>query len=207
MYLQNACINETQINCDSNAEDTFYTTADLIDQCYDDCPIECSDLRFELSVATSSYPTEWYAQVLTNNSNFNSVINTYFADANVPFINYTNNYADLKNAIARVHVFYEDLRYTEIDENPAMDIVALLGSLGGNLGLFLGASVLSFTELFIFVYQLHKHVIQVLWSKNQMRKKRANKIFGSEVNDGFNSPAPSETSCKGRAGEDAQTFV
>jgi acid-sensing ion channel 5 len=141
-------------------------------------------------VATSSYPTEWYAQVLTNNSNFNSVINTYFADANVPFINYTNRYADLKNAIARVHVFYEDLRVIEIDENPAMDIVALLGSLGGNLGLFLGASVLSFTELFIFLYDLTKQGLKVLYAKNQMRKLKRNKITGSVVDDpNYNSVA------------------
>jgi hypothetical protein len=203
-YLQNACINETQINCDSNAEDTFYTTADLIDQCYDDCPIECKETRFEMAVSMSSYPSEWYAEVLANNSNFKSVINAYFADANVPFINYTNKFADLKNAIARVHVYYEDLRYTEIDENPDMDIVALLGSLGGNLGLFLGASVLSFTELFIFVYQLHKHVVQVLWAKNKMRMKRTNKIMGSELN---NIQVAALTVGKGRGYAGAQTLA
>jgi acid-sensing ion channel 5 len=82
-----------------------------------------------------------------------------------------------------VHVFYEDLRYTEIDENPAMDIVALLGSLGGNLGLFLGASVLSFTELFIFLYDLTKQGLKVLWANHQMKKKKRNMIMASTVHD------------------------
>jgi hypothetical protein len=89
-------------------------------------------------VSASSYPTEWYAQVLTNNSNFYSVINSYYAWANVPYINYANNFTELKNAIARVNVYYEDLRYMQIDDNQAMDLIALLGTLGGNFGLFLG---------------------------------------------------------------------
>jgi hypothetical protein len=86
-----------------------------------------------LTISASTYPTEWYAQVLTNNTNFNSVINAYFGG-----INYTDNFLELKNSIACVNVYYEDLRYTEINDNQAMDIITLLGTIGGNLGLFLG---------------------------------------------------------------------
>jgi hypothetical protein len=65
---------------------------------------------------------------------------------NVSFINYTNNFNELKNSIARINVYYEDLGYTQIDDSPAMNIVTLLGTLGGNLGLFLG-NLLFFIDL------------------------------------------------------------
>jgi hypothetical protein len=57
---------------------------------------------------------------------------------NIPEINYNNDYASLKNSVARVNVFYEDLRYTVVDESPAITTVSLLGTIGGNVGLFLG---------------------------------------------------------------------
>jgi hypothetical protein len=138
LYLEYACVNVSQISCKTSAQSTFYKSSQLIGACYDHCPVECTEVQYDLTVSTSSYPTEWYAQVLTNNTKFNVVINTYLANSNVSLINYTNNFNELKNAIARVNVFYEDLRYTEIDDNPAMDSIGLLGTLGGNLGLFLG---------------------------------------------------------------------
>jgi hypothetical protein len=106
--------------------------------CYQNCPVECTEIRYDLTVSASTYPTEWYAQILTNNTKFNSVINAYFTLVNIPFINYTDNFLELKNSIACVNVYYEDLRYTEIDDSQAMDIISLLGIIGGNLGLFLG---------------------------------------------------------------------
>jgi hypothetical protein len=138
LYAQNACVNTSQISCAKRLTNTFYNDSSLIDKCYDDCPIECFEIKYDLTVSSSSYPTEWYASVLANNSNFNTVINAYFSRANISYINYTNKFAELKNAIARVNVFYEDLRFTEVNDNPAMDIIFLLGTLGGNLGLFLG---------------------------------------------------------------------
>ena len=44
-------------------------------------------------------------------------------------------------------IFYDSLSYTQITESPQMDFIALLGSIGGNLGLFLGVSVFSFFEI------------------------------------------------------------
>jgi hypothetical protein len=100
--------------------------------------MECARVKYELTVSFDSYPTSWYADVLTNNSKFNAVINAGFTVANVSFINYTDNFIELKNSVARINVFYEDLRYFQINDNEAMTFETLLGMLGGNLGLFLG---------------------------------------------------------------------
>jgi hypothetical protein len=69
----------------------------------------------------------------------------------------------LKNAVARVNVYYEDLRYTEVDETPALTVSLLLGTLGGNIGLFLGKNsfglvfTITFTKYLILrrVHSLH----------------------------------------------------
>jgi hypothetical protein len=44
-------------------------------------------------------------------------------------------------------VFYESLQYTVIDQIEKMDIFDLISNIGGNLGLFIGISFLSFAEL------------------------------------------------------------
>ena len=137
-YIASACVSASQITCLRSTETLFYNNASLIGECYNNCPIECTELKYELTISTSLYPTEWYAKVLTSSPRFNSIINAYFSMVNVPFINYTDDYLGLKNSIARINVFYEDLRYTQVDDSPAMSVITLLGTLGGNFGLFLG---------------------------------------------------------------------
>jgi hypothetical protein len=150
-YIKNACVKVDQIECVRATEDVFYDDRGLVGDCYAKCPTECTEIKYDLTMSSGSFPTEWYASVLTNNSNFNEVINLYFAFKNVSFINYTNNLSELKNSIARLNVYYEDLRYVEIVDNAAMNVVTLLGTLGGNMGLFLGIkfSFLSHVALFL----------------------------------------------------------
>jgi hypothetical protein len=137
-YAHHSCTNHSQIKCLRASEDGFYNDRQRIGDCYAKCPSECTEIKYDLTMSSSSYPTEWYAKVLTNNSNFNKVINQFFAAKNVSLINYSNDFNELKNSIARLNVYYEDLRYVDIVDNAAMNVVTLLGTLGGNMGLFLG---------------------------------------------------------------------
>ncbi len=133
-----SCVNTSQIACLDDIQVSFFAEASLVGQCYENCPIECEQIKYDLTVSASTFTTEWYAKVLTRNADFNRVINKYFDVVNIPEINYNNDYASLKNSVARVNVFYEDLRYTVVDESPAITTVSLLGTIGGNVGLFLG---------------------------------------------------------------------
>ncbi|ELT95596.1 hypothetical protein CAPTEDRAFT_218968 [Capitella teleta] len=47
----------------------------------------------------------------------------------------------------RLDVFMRELSYEQITQQPAYDVIKLLGDIGGSLGLFLGASVLTIFEL------------------------------------------------------------
>jgi len=60
--------------------------------------------------------------------------------------------------ITAIYVFYEDLKYTLISQQPKLQFIDLISNIGGSLGLFVGISFISFLELFeilieiIFIY-------------------------------------------------------
>jgi hypothetical protein len=137
-YVSNACSNSTQMSCISIKQRKFYSNASLFGQCYTDCPYECYQIEYDLRVTTSTFPTEWYAALLAQDSGFISVVNKAFNLYGKTDISYAGNYSELRNAVARVNVYYESLSFMQIDETPAMTYEVFLGSVGGNMGLFLG---------------------------------------------------------------------
>jgi len=47
-----------------------------------------------------------------------------------------------------IYVYYQDLKYTLISEQPKVELFGLISNLGGILGLFIGFSFISLLELF-----------------------------------------------------------
>ena len=68
----------------------------------------------------------------------------------------------VKQSISRLAIFSNTLSYTLSMESPKMDLVSLLGSIGGNLGLFLNIGFFSLCEIFtvfieiLFVFKRKK---------------------------------------------------
>lgn len=62
--------------------------------------------------------------------------------------------AEIKDSVALLQVNYETMRSMVIEQTPAQTFPTLLGNLGGQLGLFLGMSFLSFVELFEIIFIL-----------------------------------------------------
>lgn len=62
------------------------------------------------------------------------------------------------NSRSVVKIYYEDMTYERIEENLSYGIVSLLCDIGGNLGLFLGACVISIFEIveIIAVFVINK---------------------------------------------------
>ena len=65
------------------------------------------------------------------------------------FINRTLDSSTVRESFVQVNVFYESLSYSLTTESAQWDANSLLGSIGGNLGLFLGMSVFSLSELVV----------------------------------------------------------
>ncbi|KAH0626820.1 hypothetical protein JD844_002057 [Phrynosoma platyrhinos] len=53
-------------------------------------------------------------------------------------------------------IFFEALNYETIEQKKAYEVAALLGDIGGQMGLFIGASILTILEIFDYIYELLK---------------------------------------------------
>jgi hypothetical protein len=68
--------------------------------------------------------------------------------------------------LVKFNVYYDTLSYTVLTESINMDVVALLSSIGGSLGLLLGLSLLSFIEVLevvvetVFIYYKNENKIE-----------------------------------------------
>jgi hypothetical protein len=142
------CLTQTQIGC-TNLIWLQYTTSDVKGICTKYCPLECNSITFEMTASQLEYPSESYGSILLNDpvymTKFLSAYQVSQTDSSVTLQNIT--YDILKKNIARVIVYYETSVYQYVSEFPSMDGTALLGNLGGTLGLFLGMSVISILEI------------------------------------------------------------
>ncbi|XP_030054084.1 acid-sensing ion channel 1 isoform X1 [Microcaecilia unicolor] len=54
-------------------------------------------------------------------------------------------------------IFFEALNYETIEQKKAYEVAGLLGDIGGQMGLFIGASILTVLELFDYAYEILRH--------------------------------------------------
>ncbi|XP_023671453.2 acid-sensing ion channel 1C isoform X2 [Paramormyrops kingsleyae] len=65
-------------------------------------------------------------------------------------------------------IFFEALNYEKIEQKKAYEVAGLLGDIGGQMGLFIGASVLTILEIFDYLYEVFKDRVLGFF----IRKKR-----------------------------------
>ncbi|KAF0033098.1 hypothetical protein F2P81_015388 [Scophthalmus maximus] len=63
-------------------------------------------------------------------------------------------------------VFFEALNYETIEQKKAYEVAGLLGDIGGQMGLFIGASILTILELFDYAYEVVKDRLLELLSRD-----------------------------------------
>jgi hypothetical protein len=56
--------------------------------------------------------------------------------------------------IARVNIYYDNLGFTSIQERPETTVNTLIAAVGGNLGLFIGMSLISLIEIVELAYHI-----------------------------------------------------
>jgi hypothetical protein len=137
------------------------SSGDYINQyCPTFCPLECNQTLYETSISSYQLIETPYISSIKSNPNLAS-----------DFINRSIDSSNAKESILTVYIFYKSLSYTLTKESPQMDHVALLGSIGGNLGLFWGVSVFSLCEII-------QVLIEIVF---YFRTKKNNKINESIV--------------------------
>ena len=147
------CVREGMANYNSPKE--YFSTNDR-EICYTKCPLECEKERFEYSLGFSNFPPKNYFQ---EQSKFNP-----------GFQNKT--YDELKQTVLKLSVQYRHLSTTFITQEQKTSIADLVATIGGTLGCFTGASLISLVEIIELLIQLQIAVCKSF--KNQIRQSTQN---------------------------------
>ena len=105
------------------------------------CPQKCNTISYSTETTSKNgFPTLNYVNFLVN------------SDDNIAskFPNGTNDTVLMdfsRNGLLKIVVNYNHLYYKLMDESPTITANDLFGNVGGDLGLFIGMSLLSFVEL------------------------------------------------------------
>ncbi|RNA30566.1 amiloride-sensitive sodium channel subunit beta [Brachionus plicatilis] len=126
-------------SCINNFEDELKH----VEFCSSQCPIECDHSYFTMFNSVATFPTISYASYLLLDESFRSKF---------PYENISMN--QVKESVLSFNVYFNTDFNQMIEEVPELDGLSLLGNLGGQLGLFLGVSVLTFAEIFEIIFEL-----------------------------------------------------
>lgn len=96
----------------------------------EECPVPCEVVKYSAEVSYADFPDPT-----------NKMIMNYFG--------YSLDYA--RNNLIYLQIGYKSLSYQKYKQQPDFDAGSLLGEIGGNMGLFLGCSLLTICELLDFV--------------------------------------------------------
>jgi hypothetical protein len=87
----------------------------------------------------------------------------------------------VKRNFAKLNVYFEALNYETVEQKKAYEVPGLLGDIGGQMGLFIGASILTILELFDYVYEVIKVIVNLkTHSIKWFRKSLGAKHFAKE---------------------------
>jgi hypothetical protein len=139
------CYTTENVICTQKNQKLFYNS-DEIDKCNEKCPMSCHMVDYSLRVTQAKYPSKWYLNKLLANQAtydlFNKFVQTNFTAQNI------------ESTLLMINVFYDEMIYLKIEEEPQMDIDLLIALIGGNLGLFLGTSLLTIAEIFELTFNI-----------------------------------------------------
>lgn len=130
------CLTIDDYNCFEIITNSFMTS-NPNDICGDLCPLECNTIQFKMDKSSLSFPSQSYADFfIQNNPNVQSLF---------PGVNLT--YEIIRDNFARTAVYYQKNIYQRITDYPTNNLPDSIASMGGNIGLFTGASTASIGEL------------------------------------------------------------
>jgi hypothetical protein len=146
----NAYLKISYLNIPSKDLDFFLTNV-LIkitkEICFKECPLECDSVKYQYSYSSKNFDLQKRLAYFKSNK--------ISIDPSYEKSNYFEN-------VFTVRIYYDQTSYTRITEIPKTELIDLIASIGGNLGLFIGISFLSFAELFELIIE----IIVILFHKN-----------------------------------------
>nr|KAI8749481.1 amiloride-sensitive sodium channel subunit alpha-like; partial [Biomphalaria glabrata] len=133
------CLTKEEINCMTETKVSFNGDGDSCD-----CLNPCSEKAYDAYVSSRYWPNDEIAEVLVQD-----VCNTKPQYCST-LKNKTS--AQKRDNFLKLNIYYRDLNYEEINEEPDYDTYQVMSDFGGTIGLWLGFSMLSLFEILqIFV--------------------------------------------------------
>ncbi|XP_078541904.1 acid-sensing ion channel 1C-like isoform X2 [Lissotriton helveticus] len=78
-------------------------------------------------------------------------------------------------------IFFEALNYETIEQKKAYEVAGLLGDIGGQMGLFIGASLLTILEIFDYLYEVFKDkVLKYITGKKMPKRSHSDNLDSPE---------------------------
>lgn len=103
------------------------------------CPYECDSFNYDITQRT--LPIFAYGNITKTNS-FTNNNNGLFKFPEF------NTYENVSKTFYSINVYYSDLKYLLIKQQPKIELFGLISNIGGILGLFLSFSFISLLEIF-----------------------------------------------------------
>lgn len=137
------CNSPESVDCARKSEEYCRTMKELINAC--NCPLECEHIEYQTRISVANYPTNTYKNLFT------------LLDPGTPVM-------DLSNNAIKMTIYYEDLNVVTFTQSDSYTSDQVFGDIGGQMGLFLGASVLTIAEfcdfiIFSLVDKIRSHIV------------------------------------------------
>ena len=124
------------------------------------CPLLCSETQYDFTISNLRWPSSAQAKTLLND-----IKRSWPNDSS--FKNWTED--SIYKNIAKIEVFFHDFQTLTVTQEQAYDWVKFLSDLGGQAGLWIGASVYSLFELVSFlISSFIKPIVSGKWRKRSV---------------------------------------
>ncbi|NP_001296594.1 acid-sensing ion channel 1-like isoform X1 [Hydra vulgaris] len=103
------------------------------------CPLPCKIDSYEVSLSRALFPTGLYASSLANDLR-------KYQQVPIALKSKTDELIFMRENLLRLVIYYDDLAYELVEQKPSYNTLLWLGDVGGQIGLFIGAGVMSYFE-------------------------------------------------------------
>ena len=137
LYNVSYCSSVNGVKCIFDKQKELYASH-ANDKFVDYCPLECSSQDFSVTVSASDFPSTELGSMFMGDQK---------TQDRLGFLSKPLSLENIKSGYLWLNVYYDETKYTLVEENPAQMPIDLMSSIGGTMGLYIGVSFLSFAEI------------------------------------------------------------
>lgn len=139
-YLDSRLCGKPDRICRQRVEMRFYTNKI---RCF--CPPPCHEFIYNTQTTFSLWP---------DTKNYHILKTRLLKNKNLHVYNILRSTQLARENLVKVKIYFQELNYELVDQVPAYTFETVLGTMGGLLGLYIGFSLITVVETFIFLYDI-----------------------------------------------------